>query len=134
MEGANGLLVNVTGGTSFPLIEFQEIMDIISSRVDESAMVIAGQGTDESLGDSVIVTVIATGFGKKDRKSLFKKEKAKDVEKNVLSYEKWKNLTSGGVLSASIPPMENGTDLSGFENDADLLIPTVMREKRFGIK
>jgi len=138
IEGANGLLVNVMGGVNFPLIEFQEIMDIISSRVDESAMVIAGQGTDESLGDQVVVTVIATGFGKNSKKLSQKKNKEEKQENNetsagVLPYERWKNLTSGNGLSVSVPPSGGTHDLNSFENDADLLIPTVMREKRFGV-
>ncbi len=63
IEGARGLLVNVTGGPDFSLFEYNEVMDIISSRVDKQANVISGQDTDESMSDGVRVTVIATGFG-----------------------------------------------------------------------
>ncbi|RKX77973.1 MAG: cell division protein FtsZ, partial [Spirochaetes bacterium] len=61
IEGARGLLVNVTGGPDFSLFEYNEVMDIISSRVDKQANVISGQDTDESMSDGVRVTVIATG-------------------------------------------------------------------------
>ncbi len=147
IEGARGLLVNVTGGPDFSLFEYNEIMDIVSSRVDSSATVIAGQDTDENLGDEVRVTVIATGFGgSMDRSNRHESVAAENKPDGVLSYDVWKGLSEGRGLAASAPPSPAITEnigasvaLSGTlgglldnTDHTDLLIPTVMREKRFG--
>lgn len=144
IEGASGLLVNVTGGPDFSLFEYNEIMDIVSSRVDSNATVIAGQDTDDNLGDEVRVTVIATGFGGSMDRSA-RRHAAQEESKNeeVLPYDVWKGLSEGRGLAASAPPslgsMERETasvalsaNLGGLLDETDLLIPTVMREKRFG--
>jgi cell division protein FtsZ len=64
IEGAKGLLVNVSGGSNFALNEYQEVMDIITANADDDALIIAGTGVDERLGEELRVTVIATGFYK----------------------------------------------------------------------
>ncbi|MCX7775460.1 MAG: cell division protein FtsZ [Spirochaetaceae bacterium] len=63
IEGARNILVNVTCGEDFSLLEYQEVIDLITSRAAEDAHIIAGIVTDTSLKDEVRVTVIATGFG-----------------------------------------------------------------------
>jgi cell division protein FtsZ len=62
IDGAQGILVNVTGGPDFSLSEYEEIMHIITANTDDDAMIIAGTAVDESLEDEILVTVIATGF------------------------------------------------------------------------
>ncbi|NCN04244.1 MAG: cell division protein FtsZ [Spirochaetales bacterium] len=62
IDGAQGMLVNVTGGVDFTLSEFEEIMQIITANTDDDAMIIAGTAVDEALEDEIIVTVVATGF------------------------------------------------------------------------
>jgi len=138
IEGAQGLLVNVTGGLDFSMYEFSEVMDIISSRVDKQANVISGLETDESMGDEVRVTVIATGFGG----SMNHRDKAEasstPVKKEeVLPYDVWLGLSGGRGLAASTPPsltVPESESISAVSviDETDLLIPTVMREKRFG--
>lgn len=143
IEGARGLLVNVTGGPDFSLFEYHEIMDIVSSRVDSNATVIAGQDTDENLGDAVRVTVIATGFGGSMDRSHKQDSVPAENRKELLPYDVWRGLSEGRGLSASAPPLIGSVDkdtasiacsgsLGGLLDETDLLIPTVMREKRFG--
>jgi len=62
IDGATGILVNVTGGLDVTLHEVEEAMQIISNAVDESSHVIFGLVFDEDLEDKIQVTVIATGF------------------------------------------------------------------------
>ena len=135
IEGARGLLVNVTGGPDFSLFEYNEVMDIISSRVDKQANVISGQDTDESMSDGVRVTVIATGFGGTMNPSL-KQVKSAEQEKSeeVLPYDVWLGLSGGRGLAASTPPALTvpAAESMTAMDETDLLIPTVMREKRFG--
>ncbi len=62
IEGARGLLINITGGTDITLSEINDASDIITQGIDADAQVLFGAVIDESLGDSLQVTVIATGF------------------------------------------------------------------------
>ncbi|RKX78444.1 MAG: cell division protein FtsZ [Spirochaetes bacterium] len=135
IEGARGLLVNVTGGPDFSLFEYNEVMDIISSRVDKQANVISGQDTDDSMGDEVRVTVIATGFGGAMERSMKQNKTAvKEEIEEVLPYDVWLGLSGGRGLAASTPPALTvpAAESIAAMDDTDLLIPTVMREKRFG--
>lgn len=67
IRGAKDILLNITSGTDeVTMNEMTEITSIIIHRVGDSAAVIWGVGTDESLGNAVSVTIIATGFPKDD--------------------------------------------------------------------
>jgi cell division protein FtsZ len=63
IEGATGILLNVTGGPDIGLFEVNEAAQVVTSAADQNANVIFGAVIDESLEDEVRVTVIATGFG-----------------------------------------------------------------------
>lgn len=62
IEGARGILINISGGPDLSLNEISEASSIIQKAVDQDAHVILGCVIDESLTDKVVVTVIATGF------------------------------------------------------------------------
>jgi len=62
VEGAMGILLNITGGSDLGLFEVNEAAEIISSAADSDCNIIFGAVIDEALGDEVRVTVIATGF------------------------------------------------------------------------
>lgn len=62
VEGARGVLLNITGGSDLGLFEVNEAAEIISQAVDPDANIIFGAVIDEDLEDEVRVTVIATGF------------------------------------------------------------------------
>jgi cell division protein FtsZ len=69
IEGARGIVVNITGGSDLSLAEASEATALITKVADPEANVIYGIVTDESMGDAVKVTVIATGFvGRGQRK------------------------------------------------------------------
>ncbi|MGH9499466.1 MAG: cell division protein FtsZ [Terriglobales bacterium] len=62
IDGARGILINITGSTSLKLAEVQEACCIVQSAADEDANIIFGAVLDEKMKDSVKITVIATGF------------------------------------------------------------------------
>lgn len=67
IEGATGVIINITGGLDMSLDEVAEASSLLREVVDEEANIIFGAGIDEELKDEVIVTIIATGFtGKVD--------------------------------------------------------------------
>ena len=64
IEGAKGVLINITGGTDLTLYEVNEASSIIREAADEDANIIFGAVIDENLRDEMKITVIATGFDK----------------------------------------------------------------------
>ncbi len=62
IDGARGILINITGSTSLKLAEVQQACTIIQSAAHEDANIIFGAVMDEKMKDSVKITVIATGF------------------------------------------------------------------------
>jgi len=62
IEGARGLLINITGGEDVTLNEINEAAEIITEGAAPDAQILFGAVVDESLGDDLQVTVIATGF------------------------------------------------------------------------
>jgi cell division protein FtsZ len=68
VDGATGILLNVTGGSALGLFEVNEAAEVVTGAADANANVIFGAVIDDSLGDEVRVTVIATGFGAQRRR------------------------------------------------------------------
>src|SRR5436190_17488958 len=68
IEGATGILLNISGPTDLGLFEVNEAAEVVTSAADQNANVIFGAVIDESLTDEVRVTVIATGFGTQRRR------------------------------------------------------------------
>ena len=63
MDGAEGVLITITGSADLKLQEVDEAARVITERADDNAEIIFGHIVDESLGDAVEVTVVAAGFG-----------------------------------------------------------------------
>jgi len=78
ISGAKGVLVNITGSSSMTMDEFDDASRVIHEKVHEDANIIVGLVIDETLGDQIKITAIATGFG--DR---FDAEKVRQELKNV---------------------------------------------------
>ena len=68
IEGAKGVLFNITGGSDLTMLEVDEAAKQISAAVDPDANIIFGATIDESLVDQVRITVIATGFDETKRR------------------------------------------------------------------
>jgi cell division protein FtsZ len=68
IEGATGILLNITGGSDIGLFEVNEAAEVVTGAADQNANVIFGAVIDDSAGDEVQVTVIATGFGGQGRR------------------------------------------------------------------
>jgi cell division protein FtsZ len=68
IEGATGILLNVTAGPDVGLFEVNEAAEVVTAAADANAMVIFGAVIDASMGDEVRVTVIATGFGQRQKR------------------------------------------------------------------
>ena len=69
IQGAKGVLINITGGPDLTLYEVNAASTIIREAADEDANIIFGAVIDESMRDEMKITVIATGFGRRSRGS-----------------------------------------------------------------
>jgi cell division protein FtsZ len=110
IEGAKGVLFNITGGPDLSMYEVDEAAKIISSAADSDANIIFGAAIEESLGDQVKITVIATGFSE-DRVRAVETKEALDS----LSY----------VATAE----EANTALDEGNNSDELDIPAFLRQR-----
>ena len=68
IEGARGLLINITGGANMTLNEINEATTLVQKEAHEDANIIWGMVIDETMQEELRVTVIATGFGKVEEK------------------------------------------------------------------
>jgi cell division protein FtsZ len=66
IQGARGVLLNITGGPNMTLYEINEASSLIQAESHEDANIIFGTVVDESMGDEIRITVIATGFNDKE--------------------------------------------------------------------
>ena len=66
IEGAKSVLVNLAGSDNLTLQEYQDVVEMVTEKCAEDALVIAGQAFNPELGDRIKVTVVATGFERKE--------------------------------------------------------------------
>jgi cell division protein FtsZ len=124
IEGAKGILVNVTGGDNLSLSEYEEVIKIITANADDDALIISGQANDPALTDMIKVTVIATGFHSEETYSFSDTEEV-DHREEIIPYDAWMRMQKG--LTTKTP----SSFLSGRNSgDEDLGIPTVLRDRR----
>ena len=101
LHGVRGVLVNITASSSLKMKETRTVMDHIQSFASADATVIFGTAYDESMGDNLRVTVVATGLGR---------AKPKLVQ-----------------MPEAAVGLRNGTDGLTMANGAEITAPTVMR-------
>jgi len=93
MDGATGILLNISGGPDLKLFEINEAAEIIRNASSPDANIIFGSVIDEAMNDKIKVTIIATGFSStKDRASRpgkeEKNEEKTDINKKLDIFEK----------------------------------------------
>jgi cell division protein FtsZ len=66
IEGAKSVLINLAGSDNLTLQEYQDVVELITERCAEDALIIAGQAFNPELGDRIKVTVVATGFDQRE--------------------------------------------------------------------
>jgi cell division protein FtsZ len=115
IDGARGILLNITGGSSLALHEINDAAALVRDAAHEDANIIFGSVIDPDLDEEVSVTIIATGFEDKPRVVM-------------PSYEKWRPSRDVNTLKGSERILSK--DTLAF-NDQNLDIPTFMRKTGF---
>ena len=104
LNGARGVLVNITASRSLKMRETREIMDRIRGFASDDATVIFGTAYDENMGDNLRVTVVATGLGRAQARPMLVKEPVEVVR--------------------------TGTDNIPMATSPDMNVPSVLRNPR----
>jgi cell division protein FtsZ len=87
IDGARGILFNVTGGPNLSLFEVNEAAEIIRAKAHPEANIIFGAVIDESMGDEVRITVIATGFDAISQRKPYIAGKKKTIDFPVQRFD-----------------------------------------------
>lgn len=127
IDGAKGVLFNITGGKDLGMYEVDEAAKIITRSVDSDAKIIFGAVIDETMSDEIRITVIATGFEEGVRKKPIAREHHRSVpmsfEEPTLAELPEKKPVTSSVFAKSID-----NELEEEETD-ELDIPAFIRKK-----
>ena len=118
IEGAKGILVNIAGGNNLTLLEYNEIMEIITRSADADANIIGGITFDHMLENRIKVTVVATGFNSVENNVYTETIDEKNNNVEVIPISIWE----------TIGKKKNKVMDQNFE--LDLETPTFLREKK----
>ena len=99
IDGATGIIINVTGGSDLSLYEVNEASTLITEAANEDAEVIFGAVINPNLQDEIQVTVIATGFAREEKKD------------SLTGFQSMQNFLSGPSLTFDLPqqPIQHQT-------------------------
>ena len=128
INGAKGVLLNITGGANLGLYEVNEAAEIVSQAADDDANIIFGAVIDESLKDEIRITVIATGFDA----NTAKKKPSLGISAPIIREEAPKSFeevveTKPEEIVKEEPKVEEPKQ----DNSEVLDIPTFLRRKRY---
>lgn len=130
IEGANGILLNISGGPDLKLFEVNQAAEIVRNASSPNANIIFGAVIDESMKDKVKVTIIATGFESdkiQKMKTVDGVKKEKEVEKKLFEFEK-------DILAVKDKKEDfkkiSDDDLRSLGEDDYLDIPTFLRKNK----
>jgi cell division protein FtsZ len=107
IDGARGILINITGSSSLKLSEVNEASTLIQSSAHEDANIIFGAVLDERMGDEVKITVIATGFRDQmpeRRARMLNVEEAPVVSVPVVAPDSWMREAAQAAAAAAATP------------------------------
>jgi len=132
MEGAQGVLMSIAGGSDLGLFEINEAASLVQDAAHQEANIIFGTVIDDSLGDEVRVTVIAAGFEASGpgRKPVIGGSAGEKGGAHRIESAKAGKLTSTlfePVDAVSVPVHTNGSTLSIGGDDDDVDVPPFMR-------
>jgi cell division protein FtsZ len=136
IRGARGVLMNITATSDMEFEEVAEASEYIHSEVGEDAEIFWGTSVDESLGDEMRVTVIATGIGqekeKVERPNQQLRGKIRDITPEdlgkIIDYDEPTFIRQKRAVGESSGAFYRGTG-GAMINENDLDVPTFLRRK-----
>lgn len=131
IDGARGILLNVSGGPDLKLFEVNEAAEIIRNSSSPDANIIFGAVIDENMKEKIKVTIIATGFKDKQFDKRQKTEKDNTGGKREESEIKTNEIKKVAEKEKIFPELRGPTKNIRFSEDDDILdIPTFLRKDK----
>ena len=126
IQGAHGILLNITGGADLSLYEVNEASSLIQTEAHEDANIIFGTVIDESMGDEIRITVIATGF-----EDLMKKKQALANVTHLGGFRREDLMTPTFLRRDKTTDKANVVTMgiNDEADDVDIEIPTFLRRQ-----
>ena len=128
IDGARGVLVNISAGSDLKLFEVNEAVSVITEAAGSEANIIWGTVLDDGLGDGLQVTVIVTGFsiveGRQDTNTKEAQGSNQKVSRDIPAF-----MRQGGGNGETHPAHENGGNILEDVSLDDLEYPTFLRRK-----
>ncbi|MCK5552729.1 MAG: cell division protein FtsZ, partial [Deltaproteobacteria bacterium] len=128
IEGAKGLLINVTGSSSMTLNEVNEASVLIQKEAHEDANIIFGAVIDEKMEEEIRVTVIATGFGRMEERMLPHLKKVSSISLSLRDDLEVPTYVRREREKSQEAKPEGVDDLSSFDEE-HYDIPTFLRKQ-----
>ncbi len=131
IDGARAVLINITGGEDISIVDINEAANLIMEAADPDANIIFGAGIDETMGDEVRITVIATGFEKTPFPTKEPARKPREIEHERLfgsfgtNFTKTETSASQSVFDTPAPSVS-----SPFSTGQTGEVPTFMSSSR----
>ena len=125
LDGAQGVLMNITGGTNLSLFEVQEAADIVASASDQEVNMIFGSVINENLKDEIIVTVIATGFSEIEEAGKVNKPSMGSINQR----QSFNQSPEKRVVQPRVEQKEPVRSSYQSEDHSDIDIPTFLRNR-----
>ncbi|HBH3561726.1 TPA: cell division protein FtsZ, partial [Clostridioides difficile] len=132
IQGAKGVLLNVTGGPNLGLFEVNEASTLVMESCDPEANVIFGASIKEDLGDEIMITVIATGFEGLQNGALDLDTKPKSSIRSSLNTtvkQAVKEIEEEVIAEEKIEPPKKASIIEE-DDDESMEIPTFLRRRR----
>lgn len=105
IEGAENVLLNITGGSEFSLVDMGEVSSIVRDMVSEEANIIVGTAMDDSLKDEIKVTLIATGLDGSTRRQ----EKNSDLKRITPKFASGSNERKTPSYTSSVSDLDDNS-------------------------
>lgn len=117
IDGAHGILMNITGGMNLSLYEVQEAADLVTQSADNEVNVIFGSVINESLKEEIIVTVIATGFNEVEETTKIPRQRPVIKHQQHAATRETEEIAS------------HGQEEQSYQEEDTLDIPTFLRNR-----
>ena len=120
VNNAEAILVNVAGSSKMTLNAFNEVMKYIENITSDKSLVIIGQTFDDYLEDKIKVTIIATGFDKKNNDDNVSDEDFEQSDDKIMSYNDFMKLLQNDRIDISKSKLEEPAFLRSLKSNDDI--------------
>ncbi|NLY73137.1 MAG: cell division protein FtsZ [Tissierellia bacterium] len=129
IEGATGLLINVTGNSTVGLHETAEALNLITELANPEAEIIYGTSINENMSDEIKITVIATGFNQKPSPKRFAPKSSYSSDNEYQSLRDIKKDMQGSNEEVVVPQKEV-IEIDDWDSDEFRDLPSFLKNRR----